>query len=333
MRRIPTALVALTVAAALVVVALPASAAGPRSFKAFSRTVRAGQQVKVFGTGCRSQGLVRIYLNGVEIDTDRADRNGQFVDHVVIPSSADLGEHRLKAGCNGFGLGSVTITVRGSRFDVQPRRVEAGENIIVTGKLCRPGSYVTIRLGNRLIGDGRVNGSGKFRVTAEVPSNTSEDSHQVSARCHGRFVGVVIIVIIIIYPSPSSLLTTDRTAVPAGQAVTVRGTSCPSGVPMASLDAKPVDLNVGRSPQGKGFTASVTVPASVTPGKHTLRAGCEAGSSGTTELHVLNATTPAAARMTFGSQPTSDLVLWAGLISGLALLIASVGITTRRRRF
>jgi hypothetical protein len=289
MRRIPAALVALTVAAALVVLAVPASAAGPRSFKAFSKTVRAGQQVKVLGKGCRAQGFVRIYLNGVEFDTDRADRRGQFVDHVEIPGSADPGRHRIKAGCNGFALGSVEITVLASRFTVQPRNVEAGDSITVSGSRCRPGSYVTIKLGARLIGDGRVNGRGRFRVRATIPGGTSEDAHRVSARCHGRFVGVQIIVIIIVYPSPQSLLTTDRTAVPAGQAVTLSGTSCPTGRPMASLDGQPVDLNVDRGANGDGFTASVTIPSTATPGTHTLRAGCEAGSSGTTELHVLNA--------------------------------------------
>jgi hypothetical protein len=52
MRRVPAALVALAFAATLVVLALPASAAGGRSFGVSPKTVRAGQQVKVFGKGC-----------------------------------------------------------------------------------------------------------------------------------------------------------------------------------------------------------------------------------------------------------------------------------------
>ena len=65
---------------------------------------------------------------------------------------------------------------------------------------------------------------------------------------------------------------------------------------------------------------------------HTLAAGCEAGSAGTTVLHVSEAAEPAAAKLVFGTQPPSDLALWAALFSGVAVLVASIGITARRRR-
>jgi hypothetical protein len=331
MRRMPAALVALTAAATLVVLALPASAAGARSISADPKTVRAGQQVKVFGKGCRSRAFVRIYLNGIQIDDDRADRKGQFVDHVEIPDSVDPGKHRLKAGCNGRRLGSVEITVLRSRFNVVETTVAPGDAITVTGRGCRPGSLVTIKLDHRAIGHDRVNGKGKFSATVQVPGNTSEGTHTVSARCHGRFVGSQRIQVIEPYPTPLNLLTTDRSAVPAGQVVTVSGTKCPTGHPMASLDGQPVNLNVARSIKGKGFTATATIPSTAATGKHTLWAGCDAGSSGTTQLHVLDAAEPAAARLAFGPRPPSDLAMWAGLFAGIALLVASVGITTRRR--
>jgi hypothetical protein len=289
MRRVPAVLVALATAASLVVLALPASAAGSRSFNAAPRTVRAGQQIKVWGKGCRSRAVVHIYLNGIEIDDDRADRRGRFVDYVEIPSSVDPGQHRMKAGCNGHGLGSVKITVLRSRFNVAPRTVAPGGTITVTGSGCKPGSYVTIKLDGELIGDGRANRRGKFRTTVEIPDDTSEDVHRVSARCHGRFVGSQLIEVVEPYPAPESLLTVDRTAVPAGQAVTVGGSKCPTGHPMASLDGQPVNLHVNRGATGKGFTATATIPSTVAPGRHTLWAGCDAGSVGTTELHVLDA--------------------------------------------
>ena len=62
MRRLPAVLVALTAAAALALLASPASAATTRTFKVDPDSVRAGQQVKVYGKGCRSRGYVRIYL-------------------------------------------------------------------------------------------------------------------------------------------------------------------------------------------------------------------------------------------------------------------------------
>ena len=38
------------------------------------------------------------------------------------------------------------------------------------------------------------------------------------------------------------------------------------------------------------------------------------------------------AKLVFGTQPPSGLALWAALFAGIAVLVASVGITTRRRR-
>jgi hypothetical protein len=332
MRKLVVALVALTAAAALVVMGLPALAAGgPRSFKAHSQTVRAGQRIKVSGKGCGSQAFVRFYLNDFEIDSDRADNAGQFVDNVEVPASTDLGKAQLKAGCSGFRVGLVTITVLGSRFDVEPRRVEAGELITVSGTLCKPRSYVTIKLNGQIIGSTRANARGQFRKRVAVPGD-AEGSDEVSSRCHGKFVGVKIIIIVVIYPTQQSLVSADRTAVPAGQTVTLRGADCPTGNPTASLDGQQLNLDVDRSATGKGFKATATIPSSVSPGRHSLRAGCDAGSAGTTELQVLEGAQPAAARMEFGPQPPSDLALWLGLFSGIAVLAASVAITTRRRR-
>lgn len=131
--KLPAALVALASAATLVALALPASAAGARSFRVSAATVHAGQQVKAFGKGCGSQALVRIYLSGIEIDDDRADRAGAFNDEVEIPASVDPGQYLMKAGCSGRGLGSVKLTVLRSRFGVSPRSVAPGGAIKVTG--------------------------------------------------------------------------------------------------------------------------------------------------------------------------------------------------------
>jgi hypothetical protein len=288
MRRLPAAVAALTAAAALVLLAVPASAAGTRTFQIDPDTVRAGQLVKAYGKGCHARGYVRIYLDGVEIANDRADRAGVFVDYVEIPVSADAGEHTMKAGCNGYRLGTAKLVVRKARFNVRPRNVEAGDSITVRGNLCKPGSYVTIRLDGEIIGTDHANSAGNFIVRVRIPSDTPEGAHRVSARCHGRFVGSMWIEVEPSYPAPSNLLTTDRTAVPAGQAIRVSGTRCPVGRPRATLDGRSVSLRVHRA-TGKGFSATARIPASATPGNHTFWAGCEAGSSGTTVLRVLDA--------------------------------------------
>jgi hypothetical protein len=117
MRRLPAVLVALTAAAALALLASLASAAGAQTCKTDPDTVRAGQTVKAYGKGCRSRGYVRIYLDRVEIDNDRADRAGVFVDYVEIPNSADPGEH-----CPGRRPGSGR---RGTRRTAADRGLPA----------------------------------------------------------------------------------------------------------------------------------------------------------------------------------------------------------------
>jgi hypothetical protein len=331
MRRTQTALVALVAATVLVALAAPAGAAS-RSFTTGSKQVRAGQLLKVSGKGCRSRASVRIYLSGIKIETLSTNRQGRFSELIEIPSRVDPGIYRIKAGCSGHWLGSVKITVLRSRFNVRPRTIDPGGSIIVSGSGCPARAWYIVRLDGEVVADGRTSRGGRFAVRVDIPDDMSEDAHRVSARCHGKFIGSQLIEVVDTYPTQQSLLTTDRTAVPAGQAITVSGTKCPTGHPTASLDGRPVALRTGRSVKGAGFTATVTVPATMSPGTHRFWAGCDAGSAGTTELHVLNPSQPAADRIAFGSpQPPSDLALSASLFAGSAFLVASVGIGRRRR--
>ena len=124
----------------------------------------------------------------------------------------------------------------------------------------------------------------------------------------------------------------DHSVVKPGQKVRLSGDDCPDGIASASLDGAPVALKVAH--EDGGFTATATLPRGTAPGKHQLYAGCDAGSSGTTELNVLDpdsTDTAADVHQPFGSQPSSDLAMWAGLFAGLSLLVASAVFTTRRR--
>lgn len=331
MRRLPAVLAALA-AATLVLLAAPVSAAPiHRGFDVSPELVRAGQEVKTYGVGCDSQAFVRIYLNGIQIATDRADRNGRFVEYVEIPTSVDLGEHSMKAGCSGRGLGSDTFTVRKSRFGVSPRTLEAGDELTTSGSLCDAGSLVSVKVDGRVIGYDRADSGGQFRKTKVLSSSTEAGRHEVSARCGGLFVGAMSIRVIEDYPSSAStLLTTDRSSVPAGQSVTLSGADCPTGQPAASLDGQKLTLAASRS--AKGFTATATIPGDTAPGRHQLWAGCDAGSASTTELDVLDPATvePAAAKQAFGPSQDASTAISFGLLAGVALLAASVAVARRR---
>jgi len=99
---------------------------------------------------------------------------------------------------------------RSARFNVTPRNVKAGHSVTVRGNLCKPGSYVTIKLDGELIGEDRANNKGNFIGGHRIPEDTSRRAHTVSARCHGKFVGSQLIDVERSYPAPSNLLTTDR---------------------------------------------------------------------------------------------------------------------------
>jgi hypothetical protein len=331
MRRLPAVLAALA-ATTLVLLAAPVSAAPiHRGFDVSPELVRAGQEVKTFGVGCGSRAFVRIYLNGIQIATDRADSLGRFVEYVEVPTSVDLGEQTMKAGCSGRGLGSDSFTVRRSRFNVSPRTLEAGDQLTVVGSLCKANSLVSVKLDGRVIGYTNANSAGSFRKTKILSSSTNAGRHEVSARCGGLFVGAMSIRVIEDYPSSAStLLTTDRSAVPAGQTVTLSGGDCPTGQPTASLDGQKLALAASRS--AKGFTATATIPGDTTPGRHQLWAGCDAGSASTTELDVLDPATvaPAAAKQAFGTGQDAGTAMTLGLLAGVGLLAASVAVARRR---
>jgi len=134
----------------------------------------------VLGKGCRSRGYVRIYLDGIEISNDRADRAGTFVHYVEIPVSADTGEHSLKAGCNGYRLGTVKIIVRRARFNVTPRTVDPGDSI--TGLLAvvvEDGVAPRGRLGRRRAGTA----SAPSRAAVATATRTSWRTVIAPGRC------------------------------------------------------------------------------------------------------------------------------------------------------
>ena len=169
-------------------------------------------------------------------------------------------------------------------------------------------------------------------MSFQVPNGTSLGRHWVGATCGRRFIGARSIRVFDGYPVPLDLTRVSRSAVPAGETVTVSGSDCPDKAPTASLDGQPVALTLGESSK-QGFTAKAVIPAGTAPGKHRLTTACDAGSAGTTELNVLdpaNSESAAATGEAFGPKPPSELALWGGLVAGLALLVASARIGRRR---
>ena len=229
----------------------------------------------------------------------------------------------------------------GRSFDVSPNTVKQGGSIRFKGtaRRCKYGDPVRIELRGARSGalyktwEFSANKKRGFNRLRKVPKNIPVGSYKVVAYCNDRLVGRDFLKVRKYPWKKSDALNVSHNMARAGDTITLTGDECPTRKPAASFDGRPLALNVDRRAKDAGFTATAEIPREAIPGKHQLKAGCDAGSAGTTELQVLDAdnTQTAAARRAFEPEPSTNLAVWAGLFAGIALLVASLGITRRRR--
>jgi hypothetical protein len=337
MRRLSAALVAITAAIALTALVSPSWAKPRQASKplVISPTdVRPGQLVKVSGGGCRGITVLVLLIDSKQFHRGRPNRSGDFAYQLKLPTGLRSGDHDLTGTCGRHHVGKARFKVSHrsrTSFDVSPDTVVAGDRVHADGNGCKRYASVKIKLDGTVIARFLADRHGNFDRSVRIPRRTRPGRHVVSAYCNGRFIGADGIRVKRRYELDADQVNSDSSVVAVGHTVTLTGDNCPDRQPSASLDGTPVKL-ISTS-TGKGFTAKAAIPHNTTPGKHKLWAGCDAGSAGTTELQVLDAdsTETAAARQAFGPQPVSDLAIWAGVVAGIALLLASVGVGLRRR--
>jgi hypothetical protein len=344
-----TALVAITAAIALSALAAPAWAAKPTSktLVVSPSKVKAGQTVKVAGGGCKGITVLIFFIDNKEFHRGHT-KSGNWAYQLKLPASLKSGDHNMWAECRGSKHKPARFHVskgkkdkdddKGKKhkkskrsFNAYPDTVIAGDKVWTEGTGCKRYASVKIKLDGKTVKRTHADKWGTFDKGLRISRHIKRGRHVLSAKCDGRFLGSDGIKVKKKYTHHRDHVYADRSTVQAGKKLRVRGDDCPDGTPAATLDGAPVALNV--SSKTKGFTAEATIPAGTAPGKHQFYAGCDAGSSSTTALNVLDPedTEEAAARQAFGPQPTSDLAMWVGLIAGLALLIASAFVSTRRR--
>jgi hypothetical protein len=337
MRRLSAALVAITAAIALTALAAPTWAKPKQASKPLVMSptdVRPGQLVKVSGGGCRGITVLVLLIDSRTFHRGRPGKNGDFGYQLKLPTGLRSGDHDLSAKCGRHNAGKTRFKVSHrsrTSFDVSPDTVVRGDRVSLDGNGCKRRAKVTITLDGKVIARFRADKFGNFDRSVRIPERTKRGRHVVSAYCDGRFIGADGIRVKRQYEQDPEQVESDSSVVEVGHTVTLTGDNCPDRHPSASLDGTPVKL-VSTS-AGKGFTAKAVIPHNTAPGRHKLWAGCDAGSAGTTELQVLDAdsTETAADSQAFGSKPTSDLAIWAGVFAGVALLVASVGVGRRRR--
>jgi hypothetical protein len=354
MRRMSTALVALGAAIALSALAAPAWATKPtsKSLVVSPTDSKAGQMVKVSGGGCKGITILIFFIDGKEFHRGNT-KSGDWTYQIKLPTNLKSGDHQMWAECKGrthkparfhVGKGNKDDRDKGrdkgrgrghkrskASFNVSPDVVTAGDKVWAEGTGCKKFAPVTIWFDGDAARRTYADEHGTFDTGVRVPRHTHRGRHIVSAKCGHRFLGSDGIKVKKLYTQDHDGTHTWGSVVKPGHKMRVRGDDCPDGRPYAKMDNRRVALRVVS--KGKGFTGEATIPNGTAPGKHKFYAGCDGGSSGYTELNVLDPddTTKAATGQTFGSQPTSDLAMWAGLFAGLALLIASVFVTSRRR--
>ena len=355
MRRMSAALVAICATIALSALSAPAWAAKPtpKTLGVSPTKVKAGQTVKVSGGGCKGITVLIFFIDSKEFHRGYT-KSGDWTYELKLPRDLKSGDHDMWAECKGSKHKPARFHVdkgkkdkddddekdkgkgkKGKKskrsFNAYPDVVTPGDKVWVEGSGCKKWASVSIKLNGETVRRTHADEWGTFDKGLRLPHRIKKGRHVLSAKCGGRFLGSDGIKVKRIYKHDPDGMHPWASVVEAGKKLRVSGDDCPDGRPEAKLDDQAVALNVAS--KGKGFTAEATIPAGTAPGKHKFYAGCDAGSSGTTELNVLDPedTDEAAAQEPFGPQQSSDLAMWAGLFVGLSLLVASAVLTTRRR--
>ena len=322
---------------ATLVITAPAWASDRDSLMVTETTVRAGNKVTAYGWGCPDRANVQLHLDERLVEEVLADNHGRFTAKVPIEAKTRSGKHRLRARCGKKQLSQPAIFVIRSGISVSPRLVLPGTRMTVVGEGCTQGSKANIRVGDTKAATALVGSSGRFSSTITVsPEAQRGRSSFVTAQCGSRFIGSALIRVMKPFPLyERDLVLISRTAVPAGEALSLSFEDCPDQAPTALLDGKRMALTVDRSDfgDGDGFIAKAIIPRRTVPGRYQLSAGCDVEAFGNTELQVLDPTSPevVTTRNAFGVQTGSDLAVWAGALVGVALLVASIGVNWRGR--
>jgi hypothetical protein len=365
MRRMSAALVALTAAIALSAFSAPAWAAKPaskptpKSVVVSPTKVKSGQSVKISGGGCKGITVLVFLIDGKEFHRGYT-KSGDWTYQVSLPKELKSGDHNMGAECRGsshkpakfhvskgkkdrdkdkdygkdddkdygkdYGKGKKKS--KGS-FNASPDVVTPGDKVWVEGTGCKWHSPVTITMNGKTVKRTYADKHGTFDKGIRLPHWIKKGRYVFSGKCGKRHLGSDGVKVKKRYEQDHDGMHTWGSRVKPGKKMKFRGDDCPDGKPWAKFDGVPMAFNVVS--KDKGFTAEATVPKHAAPGKHKFSAGCDGGSYGIQEVSVLDPDESAAGQA-FGSQRTSDLAMWAGLFAGLALLVASTVITSRRRR-
>jgi hypothetical protein len=136
---------------------------------------KAGDKVKVTGSGFKPDTDVTITIDGKDAGTVHTDKYGNFPADatVTVPKDATEGAGKTVEAKDGTNTATATFTVDAAdaaTLKVDPASVEAGKEITVTGDGYTPGDKVTITVGE---GDSAVTKTVTADADGKIPAGTT----------------------------------------------------------------------------------------------------------------------------------------------------------------
>ena len=131
-----------------------------------------GTNVTVTGVKATANGTVEIYWDETFIENTTADEYGNFTYLLTIPPSS-AGLHEIKAVDVATGETS-SETFRVIFIILNPASGPAGTKVTVKGSGFSPENQTTVTFNDMLIGYAKVDSSGNFTFTFNIPLSTAE---------------------------------------------------------------------------------------------------------------------------------------------------------------
>lgn len=249
-----------------------------------------GTTVTVSGTNFGASKTITIKFDNNNIATNpttvTSSSTGSFSATIVIPSTASLGNHSISA-TDGTESASATFNVVESDITLSPASGATGTVVTVSGTNFAANTSITIKFDNNNITTSPSSvtstSTGSFSATITIPSTASLGSHTVSASDGTKTASTTFTVI-------ATSITLSPTSGFAGSSVTVAGNGfiAGSGVTIkfgtSTLTTTPSSVVVSSTGT---FSATITIPTTVSTGDHTVTATDTSGKTATATFQVL----------------------------------------------
>jgi hypothetical protein len=132
-----------------------------------------GTEVSVSGTKATANDTVTIYWDDILMGNTTANNMGDFAYLLTVPENATVGVHEITAvdiATGRTGLTSFKVIL----ITLNPTKGSIGTKVTVIGAGFLPETRATVTFNDMLIGYAKVDNSGNFTFTFNIPLSTAE---------------------------------------------------------------------------------------------------------------------------------------------------------------